>query len=190
MAPILHTDRLTLTGHCIDDLDDLAAMWAEPAVYSMIGGVARSREEVWIRLLRSIGQWQAFGYGSWVLRDATGAFVGEIGLIEARRAIDPPLTAPEVGWTLSPAAHGQGYASEALAAILDWTDAKGITATVCIIDPDNAPSLRLASRVGYLVKQEGTYREKPILILERASRSPSETGARSGAFDRLVAPPH
>jgi len=172
MIPILRTDRLTLTGHRIDDLDELAEMWAEPAVYTMIGGVARSREEVWIRLLRSIGQWQAFGYGSWVLRDAMGTFVGEIGLMEARRAIDPPLTVPEVGWTLAPAAHGRGFAGEALAAILGWADASDIAATTCIIDPENAPSLRLAARVGYTVKQEGTYREKPILILERAGLAP------------------
>jgi len=167
MAPTLHTDRLTLSGHHIDDLDDLAAMWADPAVYTMIGGVARPREEVWIRLLRSIGQWQAFGYGSWVLRDATGAFVGEVGLMEARRAIEPPLALPEVGWTLSPAAHGRGYAGEALAAILDWTQRCGIAATTCIIDPGNAASLRLAARVGYAVVRETAYKDRPILVLER-----------------------
>jgi RimJ/RimL family protein N-acetyltransferase len=167
MAPILTTDRLTLTGHRIDDLDDLATMWADPAVYTMIGGVARPREEVWIRLLRAIGQWQAFGYGSWVVRDAVGAFVGEIGLLEARRAIDPPLMLPEVGWTLSPAMHGQGYAGEALGAILDWAQRHGIAATTCIIDPDNAPSLRLAARVGYAVTCETLYKDRPILVLER-----------------------
>jgi len=124
-APILRTDRLLLAGHRPDDLDAIAAMWAHPAVYGKIGGVARSREEVWIRLLRHIGQWQAFGYGSWVLRDYAGGFVGEAGLMEARRAIDPPLALPEMGWTLAPAVHGRGYAREALDAILGWRRAGG-----------------------------------------------------------------
>jgi RimJ/RimL family protein N-acetyltransferase len=166
-APVLRTPRLVLRGHAVDDLDDLAAMWGEPAVYTMIGGVARPREEVWIRLLRSIGQWQAFGYGSWVARDDAGAFVGEVGLLEARRAIDPPLVLPETGWTLAPAWHGRGLAHEALSAALAWTQARGIARTTCIIDPGNAPSLGLAAKVGYRPVRETGYHGRPIVVLER-----------------------
>lgn len=166
-VPTLRTDRLTLTMHQPADWGDLAAMWSDPAIYSMIGGQPRSSEEVWIRLLRSIGQWQAFGYGSWVLRDHAGAFVGECGLLEARRQIDPPLTLPEMGWTLASSMHGKGYAREALTAILDWADARGIGHTTCIIDPANAPSLRLAERLGYKNMHDATYHDRPIRILER-----------------------
>ncbi len=169
-APTLTTARLTLTGHAATDLEDCAAMWADPRVYAMIGGQPRSREDVWIRLLRAIGQWTLFGYGSWVARDAAGRLIGELGLMEARRAIEPPIDAtPEVGWTLTGAAQGQGYASEALAAILAWTDA-GIPATTCIIDPANAPSIRLAERLGYRLRTQGTYRDAPILIFDRTAR--------------------
>jgi RimJ/RimL family protein N-acetyltransferase len=166
-APILRTDRLLLAGHRPDDLDAIAAMWAHPAVYGKIGGVARSREEVWIRLLRHIGQWQAFGYGSWVLRDSAGGFVGEAGLMEARRAIDPPLALPEMGWTLAPAVHGRGYAREALDAILGWAAGRGIARTTCIIDPDNAPSLRLAARLGYATVRDAAYKGRTVRVLER-----------------------
>ena len=165
--PVLTTDRLILSVHRPVDLDALAALWAHPGVFGMIGGVARSREEVWIRLLRSIGQWQAFGYGSWVVRDRAGGFVGELGLLEAQRAIDPPLALPEVGWTLSPALHGRGYAGEALAAVFGWTAAQGLTRTTCIIDPGNAPSLRLAARLGYGLVREADYKGRPIHVFER-----------------------
>lgn len=166
-APALTTDRLSLVAHHPDHLDALAAMWAEPAVYAMIGGVARSREEVWLRLLRSIGQWQAFGYGSWVWRDAAGTIVGEGGLMEARRAIDPPLMLPEANWVLAPAAHGRGYAGEALTAILAWAAVQGIARTTCIIDPDNASSLRLAATLGYARLRDALYHDRPIVVLER-----------------------
>ncbi|WP_314375089.1 GNAT family N-acetyltransferase [Sphingomonas paucimobilis] len=167
-TPTLTTERLTLRGHCPDDLDALAAMWADPAVYGMIGGKPRSREEVWIRLLRSIGCWTVFGYGAWVVCDrATGAVLGDIGLLESRRAIIPELTVPEVGWTLVPAAHGQGYAGEAMRAVLDWADANGIDRTCCIIDPGNAASIRLAEKLGYRAPVEGVYYERPILIFHR-----------------------
>ncbi|WP_112381834.1 GNAT family N-acetyltransferase [Sphingomonas carotinifaciens] len=174
-APTLHTDRLTLTAHHPDDLDALAAMWSEPAVYAMIGGQPRSREEVWLRLLRSIGQWQAFGYGSWVVRERGGGPpIGDIGLLEARRAIDPPLDAPELGWALAPAVHGRGFAGEALAAILAWADGhgadgRGIARTCCIIDPANAPSLRLAARLGYRPARDALYAGHPVHILTRSS---------------------
>lgn len=165
--PVLTTDRLILTVHRPADLDALAAMWAHPAVFERIGGVARSREEVWIRLLRSIGQWQAFDYGSWVARDRAGGLVGEVGLLESRRAIDPPLALPEMGWALAPAAHGQGYAGEALAAVFAWTQAQGIARTTCIIDPGNAPSLRLAARLGYGLVRDADYKGRTIHVFER-----------------------
>lgn len=180
-APTLTTPRLTLTGHAATDLDDCATMWTDPRVYAMIGGQPRSREDVWIRLLRSIGQWTLFGYGSWIAREtATGRLIGELGLIEARRAITPAIDAtPEVGWTLTGDAQGQGYASEALAAILAWTDAR-LPATTCIIDPANAASIRLAERLGYRLRTTGTYRDAPILILDRAAASvtPAITAAQ------------
>ncbi len=167
-TPTLTTERLSLRGHHPDDLDALAAMWADPAVYGMIGGKPRSREEVWIRLLRSIGCWTVFGYGAWVVCDrATGAVLGDIGLLESRRAIIPELTVPEVDWTLVPAAHGQGYAGEAMRAVLDWADANGIDRTCCIIDPGNAASIRLAEKLGYRAPVEGVYYERPILIFHR-----------------------
>ncbi|WP_312487408.1 GNAT family N-acetyltransferase [Sphingomonas sp.] len=167
-APTLTTDRLVLRGHHPDDLDALAAMWGEPAVYAMIGGKPRSREDVWIRLLRSIGCWAAFGYGAWVVCDrSTGMVLGDIGLLESRRAITPELTVPEMGWTLAPAAHGKGYAAEAMHAALEWADGRGIGRTCCIIDPGNAASIRLAGKLGYRAPVEGIYHERPILIFHR-----------------------
>ena len=174
-APVLTTARLTLAGHAAGDLDDLAAMWADPGVYAMIGGQPRSREEVWIRLLRSVGQWTLFGYGAWVLREtATGRLVGDIGLIEARRAIDPAIDSPEMGWALATPAQGQGYANEALEAVLAWSDAHGLARTMCIIDPANAASIRLAGRIGYRTIARGLYHDRPIDLYERmAGASPN-----------------
>ena len=145
-------------------------MWAEPGVYAMIGGRPRAREDVWIRLLRSVGQWTMFGYGAWVLRDtATGRLVGDIGLIEARRAIDPAIDAPEIGWALATGAQGKGYAREALDAVLGWSDAHGLARTMCIIDPDNIASIRLAGKIGYRVLVRGTYHDRPIDLYERVA---------------------
>jgi len=175
-APVLRTSRLTLTGHCRADLDDLAAMWGDPTVTAMIGGRPRTREEVWIRLLRAVGQWRLFGYGAWVAREtATGRFVGDVGLLEAERAIDPPLALPEVGWALSPGFQGRGMAREAAAAALGWADVHGVRATCCIIHPDNRASIRLAKKLGYGRTRTAAYHDAPTLVFERSARSPAPT---------------
>lgn len=169
-APILTTARLTLAGHAPSDLEDCAAMWADPAVHAMIGGRAFTREEVWHRLLRYIGHWQAVGYGNWAIREtATGRFVGEAGLMDSRRATEPVFEGtPEMGWALCGWAQGRGFAKEALDAIFGWADAR-FDRTVCIIHPANAPSLRLAAKLGYRLMTEGAYRDAPTMIFERTA---------------------
>lgn len=170
LPPPLRTERLILDGHRLDDLDALTAMWGDPAVYRHIGGVPRPREDVWIRLLRSIGTWTAFGYGSWVIRETEhGPAIGEAGLIEARRVIAPPIDAPEMGWVLAPVAQGRGYAHEALTAILGWADARGLGRTQCIIDPGNRASIVLAERLGYRLLGDAHYHDRTVRHYERPS---------------------
>lgn len=169
--PVLHTPRLTLMGPDPADLPALAEMWADPIVYAAIGGRAFSREEVWHRLLRHVGHWQLIGYGSWTIRETeSGRLAGTIGLMDSRRATTPSFEGtPEMGWALCRWAHGRGLAHEALAAALDWADAQRIARTVCIIDPGNAASLRLAGRVGYRLVCEARYHDAPTLLFDRSA---------------------
>lgn len=172
-TPTLTTERMVLACHTQEDLEELAALWAEPGVYAMIGGQPRSREEVWLRLLRAIGQWQVFGYGSWLVRARDdGRLLGEVGLLDARRSIEPAIDdAPEFGIAFATAAHGKGFASEALGAALDWVDAHGLRKTRCIIEPANTASIRLAERAGFRFWANSRYRDRPVVVLERSVES-------------------
>ena len=49
-------------------------------------------------------------------------------------------------------------------------NARDIARTLCIIDPGNAPSMRLAKRVGYQAIGERRYHDAPIGIYERGPR--------------------
>ena len=74
---------------------------------------------------------------------------------------------PEIGWVMSPAAHGKGYASEAVAAALAWGDANfEEPRTVCIIAPGNAASLRVAEKNGFREYARADYHGE-IVLLER-----------------------
>ena len=112
---VLSTERLTLTPVAVGDMDDLTALWADAEFTRHIMGRGLSEEEVWFRLLRDIGHWQAKGYGNWSIRKTTpGAYVGSVGVLDYRREIDPPFDAPELGWGVAPAFQGAGLAREAL----------------------------------------------------------------------------
>ena len=172
-VPVLSTDRLTLRGHTRADFGESAAMWAEPAVTRFIGGRPFTEEEAWTRLLRYIGHWALLGFGYWVVREtATNRFVGEVGFVDYKRDIVPSLAgAPEIGWVLTPSSHGQGFATEAVRAILTWAESRFDGGrTVCLIEPGNQPSLRVAEKCGYRELARTTYRGEPTIILERPGR--------------------
>lgn len=168
-GPILTTARLTLTPVALTDYDDLVALWRDEAFTRHITGRALSAEEVWFRLLRDLGHWSALKHGNWTMRlKDTGAYVGSVGVLDYRRDVTPPIDAPELGWGIGGAFHGQGLASEGVAAALDWTDTVlKAPRTVCMIGPGNLASLRLAGRLGYVRYSDGTYHGEPTILLER-----------------------
>ena len=167
----LITDRLTLTPAAVSDYDDLCAMWRDPDVIRHIFPEPLNGEDVWFRLLRDLGHWEALGYGNWTLRlKDTGEHVGSVGVLDFHRNLDPPFDAPELGWGLRSAFHGKGLAFEAVSAALAWCDeALNAPRTVCMIDPANTPSLALATRAGYREYARADYKGAPVILLERTA---------------------
>ena len=185
-APELTTPRLRLSAHRAADLADCTALWSDPVVVRYIGGRTFTEEEVWARILRYVGQWDTLAYGFWAIHEtSTGRFVGEIGFGEFGRDLPPPFgEAPECGWALAPWAHGRGMASEALAKVLEWGDShfpKETEATVCMIDPNNAPSIRLAERHDYVEFAKATYRDTPTILFLRRQQAPHVAPAPAGS---------
>ncbi len=151
-VPEISTARLVLRGHRLEDYDACAAMWSDETVTRFIGGKPATLEESWSRLLRYAGHWALLGFGYWAVIDkATGRFAGEVGFAEIKRDIKPSIAGmPESGWAIAVWAHGQGFATEAVAAAVEWGDKHfALRTTTCIISPDNAASLRVAEKCGY-----------------------------------------
>jgi len=167
----LVTERLTLAPVNLGDLDDLVALWADPDFATAIFPEPLSSEDVWFRLLRDIGHWEALGNGNWGFRGtATEAWGGSVGVLDFHRIVTPALDAPELGWGVAPRFQGRGMAFEALSAALAWCDdALNAPRTVCMISPGNAPSHALAKRAGYVPYIETTYKGAPVVLLERTA---------------------
>lgn len=173
-GPTLRTQRLLLRPHTPADLDECAAMWADPRVTEHIAGRPLTREECWRNIQRYVGHWALFGYGHFAVRDTTtGAFLGDVGLMDSRRDTQPSFEGTiEAGWAFAPAAGGRGYAREAVAALLEWADGRGIVRTVCIIDHANARSVRLAQAVGFRPAGECRYRDGRVMLFGRDAAPP------------------
>lgn len=172
--PTVETERLRLRAHTRADYETCVPMWNDPIVTRFIGGRPFTREEVWQRLLRYAGSWVLLGHGFWAIEDkASGKMIGEIGVMNARREMNPPFgeDEPEFGWALLPDAHGKGYAAEALQAALDWEAANlGSPCVVAMIDPDNAPSIKLAHKFGFRERVRTTYKDVPTIQFELRRR--------------------
>ncbi|MER9104584.1 GNAT family N-acetyltransferase [Mesorhizobium sp. M7A.F.Ca.US.010.02.1.1] len=169
-APVIETKRTILRAHRLDDFDAYAAMWTDPVVTRFIGGKPRTREESWMRFLRHAGLWSLLGYGFWAIEEkATGRFIGEAGFHDLKRDMEPSIEGiPEAGWALVPAVHGAGFATEVVARVLAWGEAIfGREKTVCIIDPENGASLRVAAKCGYREVVKTTYHDTPTILLAR-----------------------
>jgi RimJ/RimL family protein N-acetyltransferase len=171
MSTILTTDRLTLAPVQVSDFAELTALWGDPAFATAIFPAALSSEDVWFRLLRDIGHWEALNFGNWSIREtATGDYVGSVGVFDYRRLMEPAFDAPELGWGVAPRFQGRGMAFEALSAALAWCDdSLNAARTVCMIAPDNAASHALARRAGYAPYADTLYKGAPVVLLERLS---------------------
>ncbi len=169
--PTLLTARLSLKPAALADYDDTAAMWADEDVVRHIGGQTRPPQDAWFAQLRNRGLWALLGYGYWIVRERrTDVFVGEVGFADFMRGIEPDISGrPEAGWVIAKSGWGKGYASEAVQAAHDWLDEVLPGRSTCIIDPDNAASIRVAEKVGYREIGPSDYRGDPILLFERFS---------------------
>jgi RimJ/RimL family protein N-acetyltransferase len=168
-VPTIHTDRLTLRAHRLDDFEPLAVMRTEPDFYRYLGGEPISHEDSWRRMMATVGHWVLHSYGFWLVEEAaSGEVVGEVGFSDFRRDMQPSLQGTvEAGWALAPRFHGQGYGGEAMSAALQWavTALPGFAIT-CIISPDNVASLALASRLGFTERCRTTYKDEPVLLMD------------------------
>jgi RimJ/RimL family protein N-acetyltransferase len=150
--PTLETERLVLRPHHIDDFDAHYDLWRNEDVVRFISGVPSTREQSWSRMLRLAGMWHYMGFGFFAIEaKESGRLIGEAGFLEAKRDMQPSIEGTmEVGWALLPSAHGKGYATEALKAIIGWGEKQFPGRPMsCIISPDNSPSLKVAEKLGF-----------------------------------------
>jgi RimJ/RimL family protein N-acetyltransferase len=144
-----HTQRLLLRAPCVQDVQ---------AVFKIYGDAATNIYTPWLRyenlseaqanLDRWMGHWKTHGFGQWAVALMTQPekVIGFGGI--AYRMYDD-VEKLNLGYHFSPAAWGQGYATELGAAAIELAAKKLNASEVCaLIRANNQASIRIVKKLG------------------------------------------
>jgi len=141
-VPALKTERLVLRATRIEDFATYAEIvCTDRGVF--VGG-PYSREDGWFDFIQLSSNWMLHGHGGWAVETKAGALLGFVII-----GFEPGDLEPELGFLLTAAAEGKGYANEAAGAALEFaTNTLKRDTLVSYIDPKNDRSIALAGRLG------------------------------------------
>lgn len=158
----IETPRLLLRLPQAADAPALLEIHEHPEVtkYVVTGGTPGGITGAWRSIAMMLGHWQLRGYGQWTVVDkATGEIVGRVGLWNPEG-----WPGVELGWITRRSRWGEGLATEAARASLDWawahTDTHHI---ISIIDHDNIASIRVAEKIGETLEDSDARNGSPVL---------------------------
>ena len=164
----IETDRLLLRPLTTADLDEVVEMHAMPEVVRTMGPY--DRPAALARLERNEHEWAERGHGLVAIHErASGRFVGRSGL-----KYWPQFEETEVGWVLRPDVWGQGFATEAGRACIDWGfRALEVPYLTAMIVPDNERSIGVATRLGMDPIRSDMLMDLPVVVyaIKRPPRS-------------------
>jgi [ribosomal protein S5]-alanine N-acetyltransferase len=157
----LHSARLLLRPYRASDLADLHTILSDPAMGRWMDWRPSSPEGTAVFLGYALQAEAADPRATWkfaVVRTDGGELIGSAELhvesLEHRRGT--------MGYLIAPAAQGQGYATEAARAVLDFglTDA-GLHRITATCDPGNTGSVRVLEKAG--LTREGHLRDHLLI---------------------------
>lgn len=156
--PFLTTERLELWQPTLRDEPEMFAIISHPDTHRYLGP-ASDRADHFTRFQRSGGSWFLHGYGSFIVRlRGRREAIGNCGVFHSYRGLGEDFDdKPEAGWIVAAHQVGKGFARKAMEAALAWFDrAHGPCEVVCMIAPENAPSLALAAKLGFVPTRTAT----------------------------------
>jgi len=157
----IQTPRLLLRQFDEDDLVQMAEINADPGVMRWIGdGSVRDLEQTAQAMERWEEEWDEEGFGLFAVELlASGELAGFTGL-SVPAFLPEVLPAVEIGWRLGRQFWGQGYASEAAHAAMEFalTD-RGLDRLVSISRVGNDASENVMRKLGMTLERETTHPE-------------------------------
>jgi [ribosomal protein S5]-alanine N-acetyltransferase len=143
---ILETQHLLFRPLTRSDLDDLAALDADPEVMRFLGG-PRSKDEVHYILNRYIREYELYGHSFFAtIQKSDQRFIGQCGLLKQEVEGLPEV---ELAYVLAPEYWRRGLALEGTQALKDYgLQQLGFPRVISLIPPDNVASIHIAEKIG------------------------------------------
>jgi ribosomal-protein-alanine N-acetyltransferase len=164
---ILETERLYFRHLTLNDLDDLFALYRSPDVRKYYSEGIPTCEETQRELAWIVDEcYVKYGFGMWAtIHKGTGRFIGRCGLcpmdIEGHEEI-------EVAYMLAREYWGQGLATEAAQVLLNHGfEQMGLPRLICVINPGNRASARVAEKIGMTLETDGNINGEPTLLYSK-----------------------
>jgi ribosomal-protein-alanine N-acetyltransferase len=145
----LTTARLRIRPLQFEDAAFIVTLLNDPAFIRNIGDreVRNDNDARSYLAAGPLASYARHGFGLCAVELAAGgAPIGICGLLQREE-----LAAPDIGFAFLPEYRGQGYAFEAAAAVLaDAHTRLSFESVLAIVNPDNAPSIRLLEKLGFV----------------------------------------
>jgi len=149
-AIVLSTARLHLRPFAPADLNALQEIYRDPSMTQYLyNGAPWDYARIRLEMTRFLKPHDRPDYAPLaVIERATGKLIGDAGLMGWSISGVPEV---ELSYTIRQDRWGRGYATEAAGAVRDWAySTLGLTRLVALIRPENAPSIRIALKLGFL----------------------------------------
>lgn len=163
---VLKTERLTLRPLAPGEAEAYAAMRYHPDVAKWLSPAPAAPVDAARAAIERYRQsWRDHGYGPWaIFRD--GRLVGHAGL-----NFVPEFGETEVLWSLHPDVWGQGLATEAARAALDFGfRTRELDLIFAVTRPDNLASQAVMKRLGLIYRRDVVYRDVDSVWFDIDSR--------------------
>ena len=155
-GPSITTGRLLLRRWRASDVEAFAAMNSDPEVMRYIGsGTTRTSEQAMASIRGFERGWNEKGYGLFAVELLdSGQMIGFTGFSDPT-FLPEIMPAVELGWRYARQSWGNGYATEAALAALDFGLLKlRLPEIVCIYQTENCASGRIIQKLGMRFDRE------------------------------------
>jgi RimJ/RimL family protein N-acetyltransferase len=160
---IINTERMILREFAQSDVEVLAQILSLPEVMQFSPAGALSFDMTAAKMQSYIDSYQEYGYGKWaVIHRQTGRLIGYCGI--AVEQIDGNIE-NELGYRFDPEFWGQGLATEAASACLEYAfNTLHFEYVLAIVESENIASVRVLQKIGMIFMKESLHYAKKVHI--------------------------
>lgn len=146
---VLETERLILEPLSVDHTTPMVKVLADPVLYEFTGDEPPTYGELERRYTAQCGgeskdasQW----WLNWVIRQkSTGSL---IGFVQATVERDIGNLVADIAWVVAPRSQGEGVATEAAQAMVNWLRLHRVKSIVAFVHPEHRASMSVAKKLG------------------------------------------